>query len=70
MICHYTTPEMFLFTATKFKQKLNTQNMNTATEKHIISMVVDGGRAYFVQPRHSNQWVQRKAQPWAGLDKG
>ena len=40
-----------------------------ATEKHSISMVVDGGRALFVQPRKSNQWVRRRAQPWAGLDK-
>ena len=26
---HYTAPEMFLFTDTKFKEELNTQNINT-----------------------------------------
>ena len=64
---------MFLLTGTKFKQELNTQNVNTKKKLNNtenISMLVDGGRAFFVQPRNSNHWVRRGAQPWAGLDKG
>ena len=29
MSSHYTAPEMFPYTDTKFKQELNTQNINT-----------------------------------------
>ena len=71
MTGHYTAPEMFIFTDTKFKQELNTQNINRKKlKKHSISIVVDGGRALFVQPRKRNQWMQRRAIPGAGFDKG
>ena len=44
MTCPVTI--LHLFTETKFKQELNTQNINTKQlKKHLISMVVDGGRA-------------------------
>ena len=71
MPSHYTALEMFIFTDTKFKQEIEyAEYQYEATEKRLISMVVDGGRAVFAQPRNSNQWVRRGAQPWAGLDKG
>ena len=72
MSSHYTPPEMFLFTDTKIKQELNTQNINMKpTEKHVISMVVDGREAFFVQPRNSNQWVRRaRGTSSPGLTKG
>ena len=38
---------MFLYIDTKFKQELNTQNINREQlEKPVMSMVVDGGRAF------------------------
>ena len=62
---------MFLFTDTKFKIRIEyTEYQYEVTEKHVISMVVDGEKRIFVQPRNSNQWVRRGAQPGAGLDKG
>ena len=65
MPSHYTAPEMFLFTDTKFEQEY-TEYQYEAAEKHLMSMVVDGGRAFSVQP--SNQWVWAGAQSWVGLD--
>ena len=35
-ISHYTAPEMFLYTDTKFKQELNTQNINTKQLKNTL----------------------------------
>ena len=32
----YTAPEMFLYTDTKFKQELNTQNINTKQLKNTL----------------------------------
>ena len=68
MPSHYTAPEMFLFTDTKFKIRIEfTEYQYEATEKH-VSMVVDGEKGFL-----SNQetaWVRRGAQPRAGLDKG
>jgi len=36
MSSHYTAPEMFLFTDTKFKEELNTQNINTKQLKNTL----------------------------------
>ena len=47
---------MFLLTDTTFKKRTEyTEYQYEATEKHLVSMVVDGGQAFFVQPRYSNQ---------------
>ena len=47
MPSHYTAPEMLLLTDTKFKQELNTEYNYKATEKHVISMVLDVEKGLF-----------------------
>ena len=47
MPSHYTAPEMFLFTDTKFKIRFEyTGYQYEATEKPVISMVVDGEKGF------------------------
>ena len=71
MICPVTDePEMFLFTDTKFKQELNAQNINTKQLKNPPFPLVEDGGIVCPTIRKSNQCLQRRAQPWAGLDKG
>ena len=52
MPSHYNATEMFLFTDTKFKHELNITYQYEATEKHDISMVVDGEK-YFLSDQET-----------------
>lgn len=36
MLIHYTAHEMLLFTDTKFKQEMNTQNINTKKMRNTL----------------------------------
>ena len=54
MSSHYTAPEMFLYTDTKFKQELNTQNINTKQLKTPY-FNVSGWRAGVICPTKQKQ---------------
>ena len=68
---HYTAPEMFLFTDTKFKQELNSRIYHDEeTEKHVISMVVDGGMFCPTKKRQPTNGCEEGHNQRQGLTKG
>ena len=71
MPSHYTAPEMFLFTDTKFKIRIEyTEYQYEATEKHVISMVVDGEKGFLSNQETATNGCEEGQNHGRDLTKG